>query len=239
MMNYKTQMEAAKRGVITEAVKEVAAKERIDIAVLMDKIANGRIVILANKNHKCLKPCGIGEGLKTKVNVNLGVSNDCCNRDLEYKKALLAEKLEADALMDLSCFGDTREFREKLVNNISIPLGTVPMYDTMIYHNKELKELTAHDFLEAARCHAEDGIDFLTIHAGLNRKTAERLDKNNRLTNIVSRVTIFFANKGFTAGNELLVYHPIYEIGGSILYSMHYTGNENPFVPFTNISMNF
>jgi phosphomethylpyrimidine synthase len=207
-MNYKTQMEAARKGIITEEIKTVAANEKIDILDLMKKMSDGKIVIPANKNHKKLQVRGIGEGLKTKINVNLGVSNDCCNTDIEYKKALLAEKLDADAVMDLSCYGETRVFRKKLIADISLPLGTVPMYDTMIYHNKELEELTAKDFLESARCHAEDGIDFLTIHAGLNRKTAERLNRNKRLTNIVSR-------------------------GGSILYSwMYHTGNENPFYEY-------
>ena len=207
-MNYTTQMDAAKKGIITNAMKHVANKESIDINILIPKIAEGKIAIPANKNHKNLEPAGIGEGLKTKINVNLGISRDCPNVEKELEKVDIALKYNADSIMDLSCFGDTKPFRKQLLERSKAMIGSVPMYDVTGHHNKGLIDLTAKDFLKVAEVHAQDGVDFLTIHAGLNRKTAERIKKNKRLTNIVSR-------------------------GGSLLFAwMQMTGSENPYYEY-------
>jgi len=204
-MNFKTQMEAARKGIVTNAMKHVSATENMDIELLMQKIAEGKIIIPFNKNHKNLIPAGVGEGLKTKINVNLGISRDCSNITSEMKKVELSLKYNADSIMDLSCFGDTRPFRKKLLEKSTAMVGTVPMYDVTGFLNKELKDLTSDDFLNVAKVHAEDGVDFLTIHVGLNKKTAERINSNTRLTNLVSR-------------------------GGTLLYSwMAMTGQENPY----------
>ncbi len=186
-MNYATQMDAARRGIITGEMKIVASKELVDPEMLRKLVAEGKVVIPANKNHITLEPCGIGEGLKTKINVNLGVSKDCCNIDAELEKVLWAIELKADAIMDLSCYGKTEEFRHKLVEVSPAAIGTVPVYDAVGFYDKPLEEITAEEFLGVAEKHARDGVDFMTIHAGINRETAARLRKNPRLTNIVSR----------------------------------------------------
>jgi len=186
-MNYSTQMDAARKGFITKEMKQVAAIEKIDIDQLVKNIAKGKVVIPANKNHINLKPGGIGEGLKTKINVNLGISKDCCDLDKEMEKVKYALELEADAIMDLSCHGKTRDFRTKLIQLSPAMIGTVPVYDAVGYYDKSLKDITVDEFFNVVKTHAEDGVDFMTIHAGLNRNVAETIKRNRRLTNIVSR----------------------------------------------------
>ena len=204
---YTTQMDAAKRGIITEEMKAVAAEEQISTEALRD-LAKGQVVIPANKNHKCLKPHGIGRALKTKINVNLGTSKDCLDLDLEMSKVMEAVKMGAEAIMDLSSFGDTQVFRRKLTAECPAVLGTVPIYDAVVYYNKALKAITSRQWIDIVKMHAEDGVDFMTIHCGINKATAERFKKAKRHTNIVSR-------------------------GGSIIFAwMELTGNENPFYEY-------
>jgi phosphomethylpyrimidine synthase len=119
MMNYTTQMDAASKGIVTPQMKDVLASESITESELLKLMSEGKIVIPANKNHKNLRGIGIGKGLKTKVNVNLGVSKDCFNLDMEMKKVMAALEHKTDAIMDLSTFGDTQTFRKKLVGDIS------------------------------------------------------------------------------------------------------------------------
>lgn len=207
-MNYTTQMDAAKKGIITEEMKSVAAKEGISTEELREKVARGTVAIPANKNHKSLDPEGIGEGLRTKINVNLGISRDCCNVEVELDKVRKALELKAEAIMDLSSYGKTREFRQRLVEISGAMIGTVPMYDAVGFYDKELSTLTAKELLNVIETHARDGVDFMTIHAGINRATMERFKKSSRITNIVSR-------------------------GGSLIYAwMELTGNENPFYEY-------
>ncbi|MDP4180397.1 MAG: phosphomethylpyrimidine synthase ThiC [Bacillota bacterium] len=204
-MEYKTQMEAARKGILTEHIKEVAKKEGMDPNKLMELVAQGRVAIPANKNHTALSPEGVGEGLRTKINVNLGISRDCRDFAPEIAKANKAIEMGAEAIMDLSSYGKTRDFRRRLVDMSNAMIGTVPMYDVIGHLEKDLGAISVQELLGVVRVHAEDGVDFMTIHAGLNRKTAERLKNNGRLTNIVSR-------------------------GGSLIYAwMELTGNENPF----------
>lgn len=207
-MKYTTQMDAAKKGFLTEEMKIAAEKDKVDPVEMMNKIARGSVIIPCNKNHKNIYPAAVGEGLSTKINVNLGISKDCPDINSEFIKVEKALELEVDAIMDLSCWGKTREFRRRLINEAGCMIGTVPMYDVVGNRQKALKELRKEDFLAVVREHAEDGVDFVTIHAGLNRKTAERIKNNKRLTNIVSR-------------------------GGSLLFAwMEMTGEENPFYEF-------
>ena len=127
-MNYSTQMDAAKKGILTKQMKEVLLEEKhINEDWLLEKVACGKIVIPANINHKSIIGKGVGDGLLTKVNVNLGVSEACNNMDLEIEKVKNAINLKADSIMDLSIFGDTRKFRRKLVDISPVMLGTVPM----------------------------------------------------------------------------------------------------------------
>lgn len=186
-MNYCTQMEAAKKGLITEEMKQVAIEEGVDINWLIEKISEGKIVIPANKNHKKLKATGIGEGLRTKINVNLGTSGDYHNIEEEVKKVKEAIKLKADAIMDLSTYGNTGEFRRKIIEISPVMIGTVPIYDAVTKYCKDIKDITVDEFFKVVEEHAKDGVDFFTIHAGLNRIAVERIKRNRRLTNVVSR----------------------------------------------------
>lgn len=205
---YTTQMDAARKGIITKEMEAVAGYENIEINKLTELIANGQVVIPANKNHKCLKPYGIGKALKTKINVNLGTSKDCLDLDVEMEKVNAAVNMGAEAIMDLSSFGDTQKFRRKLTAECPACLGTVPIYDAVVYYNKALKKITSREWIDIVKMHAEDGVDFMTIHCGINKNTAERFKKNLRHTNIVSR-------------------------GGSIIFAwMELTGNENPFYEY-------
>ncbi|WP_148556208.1 phosphomethylpyrimidine synthase ThiC [Terrisporobacter glycolicus] len=204
-MSYTTQMDAARKGIITKELKKVATYENMDVKELLNLVREGKVVIPANKNHTSLKPYGIGKKLKTKINVNLGTSKDCLDTNVEMEKVMNAVNLGAEAIMDLSSFGDTQTFRKKLIEECPAIIGTVPIYDAVVYYNKPLKKITSKEWLDIVRMHAQDGVDFLTLHCGVNKHTAKRFKKSNRLTNIVSR-------------------------GGSIIFAwMELTGNENPF----------
>lgn len=203
--SYTTQMDAARKGILTPQMAQVLENENISQAELMEKMAKGHIAIPANKNHKNLKAAGVGQGLKTKINVNLGVSRDVCSFDAEMNKARMAIEFKADAVMDLSVSGDTEGFRKRLVSEIPVMIGTVPIYDTLTRTGKPTEEITIEDWFETVEIHGRNGVDFITIHAGLTRKCVISIRTNPRLCGIVSR-------------------------GGAILFEwMEKTGNENPF----------
>ncbi|MDD3311515.1 phosphomethylpyrimidine synthase ThiC [Pseudodesulfovibrio sp.] len=204
-MQYTTQMDAARKGIVTPQMEAVARKENMPVATLMERMAKGTVIIPANKNHKNLDPEGVGEGMRIKINVNLGISKDCCNLDAELEKVQAALDMKAEAIMDLSCYGKTREFRQRLVAMSPAMIGTVPIYDAVGFYDKNLQDITADEFFDVVRKHVEDGVDFLTIHAGLNRHAAEKVKLGGRITNIVSR-------------------------GGSLLFTwMEINKKENPF----------
>lgn len=208
MRNYATQMDAAKKGIITPEMKIVAKKENIEEDKLMELVACGQVAIPCNINHKSISPEGIGTGMKTKINVNLGISGDCKNYDVEMQKVDMAIKFGAEAIMDLSNYGKTNTFRTQLIEKSPAMIGTVPMYDAIGYLDKDLLEISAQDFLRVVRAHAEEGVDFMTIHAGINKRAVEAFRRDGRKMNIVSR-------------------------GGSLLFAwMAMTGNENPFFEY-------
>ena len=205
MTQYTTQMDAARHGIITPQMEIVAEKEHFDVEELRELIAKGQVIIPCNKNHKCISPSGVGAKLTTKINVNLGVSRDWKDVDMEYEKVHSAVEMGAEAIMDLSSYGDTRSFRRKLTSECPAMIGTVPIYDAVVYYHKALGKITSEEWIDIVRMHAEDGVDFMTIHCGMNRATAARFKQNKRLMNIVSR-------------------------GGSIMFAwMEMTGKENPF----------
>jgi phosphomethylpyrimidine synthase len=207
-MSYKTQMEAAKKGIVTKELAQVAADEGIREQELLSLAASGQVAVPANIRHKALRPHGVGRGLRTKINVNLGISGDCADYAAEMEKARLAVRYGAEAIMDLSNYGKTREFREKLIGFSPAMIGTVPVYDAIGYLEKDLKDITAQDFLEVVHSHAREGVDFMTVHAGINRRAAEIFMREKRQMNIVSR-------------------------GGSLLFAwMRMTGRENPFYEY-------
>ncbi|MDE7225760.1 MAG: phosphomethylpyrimidine synthase ThiC, partial [Ruminococcus sp.] len=205
MREYATQMEAAKKGIITPEMKIVAKKEFISEQELCELVAKGEVCIPCNIRHTSISPEGIGTKMRTKINVNLGISGDCNNYDNEMKKVEMSIKYGAEAIMDLSNYGKTNTFRTQLIEKSPAMIGTVPMYDAIGYLEKDLLEITAGDFLKVVRAHAENGVDFMTIHAGINRRAVEAFMRDKRKMNIVSR-------------------------GGSLLFAwMMMTGNENPF----------
>lgn len=208
MKDYCTQMEAARKGIITPEMEIVSAKENMDVEQLAELMAKGQVVIPANINHEALSPEGIGKGLKTKINVNLGISGDKKDYEMEMKKVRMAIDFGCEAIMDLSNYGKTNTFRNELIKISPAMIGTVPMYDAIGYLEKDLLEITAKDFLKVAEAHAKEGVDFQTIHAGINKRAIEAFKREGRLMNIVSR-------------------------GGSLLFAwMEMTGNENPFFEY-------
>ena len=208
MEQFATQMEAARKGIVTEELKKVAAKERMTTEELMPLVAEGKVVICANRHHKCIDPEGVGSMLRTKINVNLGISRDCKDYDVEMEKVMAAVDMGAHAIMDLSSHGNTIPFRRKLTAECPAMIGTVPVYDSVIHYQRDLATLTAKDFIDVVRLHAEDGVDFVTLHCGITRKTIEQIRKHKRKMNIVSR-------------------------GGSLVFAwMCMTGEENPFYEY-------
>lgn len=204
-MNYATQMEAARHGCITDEMKAVAEKEHISEEKLCALMAEGKVIIPCNKLHKSINPSGVGACLTTKINVNLGTSRDMTDLAAELEKVKSAVELGAEAIMDLSSFGDTRKFRRMLTESCPAMIGTVPIYDAVVYYHKPLIQITAQEWLDIVKMHAEDGVDFMTIHCGINKETIQKFKRNKRKMNIVSR-------------------------GGSIIFAwMEMTGNENPF----------
>ena len=202
---YKTQMEAARKGILTEEMEKVAKKENLEPKKLQELMAQGRVIIPCNKKHRAIEPNGIGEMLKTKINVNLGTSRDSSDLKIELEKVQKAVDMGAEAIMDLSSFGGTRRFRQMLTEKCPAMIGTVPIYDAVVYYHKPLIKITSEEWLDIVRMHAEDGVDFMTIHCGINKENAQKFKQNKRLTNIVSR-------------------------GGSIIFAwMEMTGEENPF----------
>ncbi len=205
-----TQIDFARAGQITPQMKEVAEREHRDPEYIRERVADGRIAIPANIVHikKGMRAFGVGEGLSTKVNVNLGISGDKADAAEEWKKVKIAEDFGADAIMDLSNSGKTRQFRQQLIDETPLMVGTVPMYDAIGYMEKPLVKLTKDDLFEVVRAHAEDGVDFMTIHCGINKSVTKTFKETGRLMNIVSR-------------------------GGSLLFGwMEVTGNENPFYKY-------
>ena len=207
-MEYTTQMDAARKGIVTPELKKVAQKEYMEESALMALVAQGKVAIPANKKHACLNPEGVGSMLRTKINVNLGVSRDCTDYNVEMQKVMSAVDMGAEAIMDLSSHGNTQPFRLKLTSECPAMIGTVPVYDSVIHYQRDLETLTARDFIDVVRLHAEDGVDFVTLHCGITKKTIEQIKQHKRKMNIVSR-------------------------GGSLVFAwMSMTGNENPFYEY-------
>ena len=203
-----TQLENAKKGKFTAEMKAVAAAESLDRDRLLAAVASGLVVIPANRNHKNLRPVGSGQGLKTKINANIGTSVDYPRLEDETQKLRTVLDCGCDTVMDLSTGGDITAIRRALLAQSSIPFGNVPVYEMMVEaprQGKTFVSLDAAQMLGYIRRQAEDGVDFMTIHAGLTLRAIEKLKKKPRLAGIVSR-------------------------GGSMLTAwMLHNGRENPF----------
>ena len=186
-----TLIRAARSGRVTDEMKLVAREEGVSPEKIRDRIASGRVIILRNIVHENVKPRGVGQGLTTKVNVNVGTSPQVCNLDLEIEKVKIAVRYGADTIMDLSTGGDLDEIRRTLIKVADgLPFGTVPTYQVFIEAYRKYKsgvEFTVDELLNTVEKHLKDGVDFMTIHAGVTKEIAEKLLRSDRVIPIVSR----------------------------------------------------
>ena len=191
-----TQKSEAQKGNITPEMEYVANRENIDVNKLRKLIDSGKVVIPKNINGHS-NPCGIGEGLKTKVNANIGSSSKIDDIDLEISKAKLAQEYGADALMDLSTGSDLKLFRKKIMDAVDLCIGTVPIYEAGVItlsKNKEIIDMDSDDLFKAVENQAKEGVDFMTLHCGITKDLVEKLKNQNRIMGIVSRGGTFIAS---------------------------------------------
>lgn len=184
-----SQMELARRGVVSEEMQYIAEREGVSAEYVRRKVAEGRIVIPKNVKRE-FPPIGIGEGLRVKINANIGTSKDLCDVDLELKKAEVAIEAGADTIMDLSTGGDLDEIRRRILREVEVPLGTVPIYQAAIEAQSRhgaIVDMTEDDIFNVIERHVKDGVDFMTVHCGVTRESVERVIRQRRLLGIVSR----------------------------------------------------
>lgn len=205
-----TQISEAKKGNLTEEMRAVAKQEGVGEEFVQKGLAEGRIVIPANLHRQGIKVCGIGEGLRTKVNANIGTSQDEAILDEELRKMKAATEAGADTLMDLSTSGNLAEIRRAILAETHLPLGTVPIYQAAVETAKDKKsivEMKEEDIFKAIEQQAEEGVDFMTLHCGITLETLERLKKEGRITDVVSRGGAFLIAWMIHNGKE----NPLYE----------------------------
>jgi len=203
-------METARAGLITPEIEKVARREEVDPEWLAEQIAKGTVVIPCNKRHARLEPCGIGQGLRVKVNANIGTSSDRAILSEELEKLRVSIEAGADTVMDLSTGGDIDKCRCAIVENSTAPVGTVPIYQAVIEaveHSGGLVHLTVDDIFEVIEKQARDGVDFMTVHCGLTRAALEMLRAQGRITDIVSRGGAFLTTWMLHHDKE----NPLYE----------------------------
>jgi phosphomethylpyrimidine synthase len=185
-----TQLDKARKGRLTKAMKKVAADEGIAPETLLGLIATGKVVVPFNPNHSPARPAGVGHSLRTKVNVNIGTSADFPRLADELRKVEIAVRYKADAIMDLSTGGDLRRIRRRILARSPMPLGTVPIYQAAIEaidRRGSIIEMTEEDLFSAIESQAQEGVDFVTVHCGLTQKAITRLKSQGRVADIVSR----------------------------------------------------
>ncbi len=190
------QMKAAKMGQITEEMRIVAKEEDEAPEKICKRVAAGSVVITRNIERENVIPIGIGEGLRTKINANVGTSADLCDLSLEVEKAKIAVKYGADTVMDLSTSGNLDEIRRAILNAVSVPIGTVPIYQTVIEATKNkgaIIHMDEDDIFNTIERHAKDGVDFMTVHCGVTQQIIKRIARHPRLMGIVSRGGTFLA----------------------------------------------
>ena len=191
-----TQMKAAREGKITEEMRIVARDEGQSPQSIRQRLAEGTVIITRNIQRENVHPKGIGKGLSTKINANIGTSPDLCDLELEIEKAKIAVKYGADTIMDLSTGGDLHEIRRTIIKAVNVPVGTVPIYETAIeIANKKgsIMHMTEDDIFSTIEKHAKDGVDFMTVHCGVTQQIVKRLANHPRLMGIVSRGGTFLA----------------------------------------------
>jgi len=192
-----TQLEFAKNNIVTSLMKRVSRREGINPRQILRHIQEGKVVITQNLKNNIKKPCGIGIGLKTKVNANIGTSTDKSQIKYELKKLDVAVKYGADTVMDLSVGGELKKIRSEIIKNSPVPVGTVPIYEIAVNATRKrgnFLKFNIGDILDTLRAQAEEGVDFFTIHAGVTRKNINTLKNNKRILGIVSRGGAILAN---------------------------------------------
>jgi phosphomethylpyrimidine synthase len=206
-----TQLEYAKNNIVTPLMKMISYSEGINSKLILNRIKEGKVVIPLNKIHQIKSPCGIGYGLRTKVNANIGTSTDKSEISDELKKLEVAIKYGADTVMDLSVGGDLKKIRKRILKHSTVPLGTVPIYEIAVdaqKNNGDFLKFTFNDILNILESQAKEGVDFFTVHSGITKKSLNVLKKCKRVLGVVSR-------------------------GGAILASwMNYHRKENPFYEY-------
>lgn len=198
-----TQLEMAKRGIVSPQMKMVAEQESIDPDIIRQSVEKGTVVIPANINHKNLNPCGIGEGLRTKINANIGTSSDMGDIASELAKLKVCMECGADAVMDLSTGGDIPGIRRTIINSSNLCLGTVPIYQAAveaINQHQAVVKMTPDGIFTAIDDHCRDGVDFITVHCGVTQSAIARLKSQGRIADIVSRGGAFLT--GWMLYNE-------------------------------------
>ena len=205
-----TQIDLARNSVITEEMKEVSRAEDIEVQLIRERVAQGTMVIFASRKQGHNAPVAVGVGLRTKVNANIGTSPDRVDPEEEREKLYAAVESGADAVMDLSTGGDLREIRQEILSCSPVPVGSVPIYEAAVRlarQRRSITEMTADDLFKAVQDHLEDGIDFITVHCGVTRSAVQRLKRQGRITDVVSRGGSFLA--------RWMAYHqkenPLYE----------------------------
>ncbi|MEK7689371.1 MAG: phosphomethylpyrimidine synthase ThiC [Deltaproteobacteria bacterium] len=185
-----TQLEQARKGIITNEMKQAALKEGVEPGYIRSSIMDGTVIITKNKKRKSIEPLAIGKGLRTKINANIGTSQDRANLEEELKKLHAAVKSGADAVMDLSTGGEIDEIRRAVIRESPVPIGTVPIYQAAleaVKKGKSFVELEADEIFDVIEKHAEDGVDFITVHCGVTMQTLERIKNEGRIMDVVSR----------------------------------------------------
>jgi len=203
-------LEAARAGIATDQMRTVAGAEGVDVDELRSLIAQGLAVIPCNKKRRRAKLFGVGKGLRTKVNANIGTSPDCVDVELEKEKLRTAVEAGADSVMDLSSGGDVPTIRKRLLEECEVLFGTVPIYEAAnraARTHHDVRRMTAGDIMEAVRASAADGVDFVTVHCGVTRATMRTLVDSDRLCGVVSRGGTFLVEWMKANSQE----NPLYE----------------------------
>ena len=205
-----TQLEQARRNIVTEEMKLCAEDERVDPAYIRQGIADGTIVICRNINHGNIKPLAVGKGLRTKINANIGTSKDNNDLVMELEKLRVAQAAGADAVMDLSTGGDLAAIRKAVMENTSVAIGTVPIYQAAVKalnNHRAIVEMTVDDLFAVIEENGRDGVDFITVHCGVTRESVDAVEKQGRVLGIVSRGGSMTANWMRCNGKE----NPLFE----------------------------
>jgi len=211
-----TQLELARKGIVSPQMNHVAEKEGVESDFIIQGLVEGKITIPANANHINLIPCGIGAGLRTKVNANIGTSSDFHDLNTELRKLQTAISSGADTVMDLSTGGDISAIRRAILNASTVPVGTVPIYQAgieSIENRGAIVNMSVDDIFTIIREHAKDGVDFMTVHCGVTQASVDRLKKQGRITDIVSRGGAFLI--GWMLHND--AENPLYQFYDRLL----------------------